>query len=416
MDKLTSSSWFMKGGAFLIAITLFFSVNSNQDNRSNNPFDTPSSTETATIKNVPVEVYYDTDNLVVSGVPETLDITIEGPKSIVISTKNKMDFEIYVDLSDPVIGSQKVPIKVKNLSDKITYTLTQANTTAVVEEKVTENYKVEAEFDKTLLAEGYTSDIPLVDPAEVKITGAKSRIDKITIVKATVKTGSSITNDISTEATVQAFDSNMNVLDVRIEPSTVDISINVNSPSKEVKLTAKATGKPPEGITIESIKIDSNKATIYGGKSILNDINEIRIPVDVSKIDEDAVLDIPVNLPDGVVGSSVDAVKVTIKIKKDNTRTISNIPIEIRGVDEAKYEVEILEPSNGQVDLTIVGEQSKIKPLKASDFDVFIDVNELTGGNHNVTLNVEAPDGIHWELPNNSKEIKVEIKEKDLEE
>ena len=416
MDKLTSSSWFMKGGAFLIAITLFFSVNSNQDNRSNNPFDTPSSTETATIKNVPVEVYYDTDNLIVSGVPETLDITIEGPKSIVISTKNKMDFEIYVDLSDPVIGSQKVPIKVKNLSDKITYTLTQANTTAVVEEKVTENYKVEAEFDKTLLAEGYTSDTPSVDPAEVKITGAKSRIDKITLVKATVKSGSSITNDISTEATVQAFDSNMNVLDVRIEPSTVDISINVNSPSKEVKLTAKSTGNPPEGITIESIKIDSDKATIYGGKSILNDINEIRIPVDISKVDEDTVLDIPVNLPDGVVGSSVDTVKVTIKIKKDNTRTISNIPIEIRGVDEAKYDAEILEPSSGQINLTIVGEQSKIKPLKPSDFDVFIDVNELRDGNHNVNLNVEAPDGVHWELPNNSKAIKVEIKEKELEE
>ena len=416
MDKLTSSSWFMNIGAFLIAIILFISVNSNPDNGSNNPFDTPSSTETATIKNVPVEVYYDTDNLVVSGVPETLDITIEGPKSLVISAKNKMDFEIYVDLSDPEIGSQKVPIKVKNLSDKISYTLTQANTTAVVEEKVTETFDVEVEFDKTLLAKGYSSDPPYVSPSEVKITGAKSNVEKVTVVKATVKTDSDVTNDITTEATVQAFDNNMNLLDVSIKPNTVDISINVNSPSKEVSLSTKVTGTPPKGVTIESIKLDSEKATIYGGESILKDIKEISIPVDVSNIDEDKVIDIPMSLPDGVVGSSVDTVEVTIKIKKDYTRTISNIPVEITGLEEEKYEAKITEPSNGMIYLVIEGEESVIKPLKASDFKVFVDVGELNEGSHNVTLMVNAPDNVHWKLPNNSKTMKVEIVEKNIEE
>ncbi len=405
----------MKVGAFFIAIFLFFSVNSDPINNSSNPFDTPSSTETATIKNVPVEVYYDTDNLIVSGIPETLDITIEGPKSIVISAKNKMDFELYVDLSDPKIGSQKVPIKVKNLSDKINYTLAQANTTAVVEEKVSDEYKVEAEFDKTLLAEGYTSDPPYVNPPTVHITGAKSSIDKIAVVKATVKTDSHVTNDITTEATVQAFDTNMNLLDVTIEPSTVDISINVNSPSKKVSLSAEATGSPPEGVTIESIKIDSETATIYGGESILKDIKEIKIPVDISNIDDDTEIEIPVSLPDGVVGSSVDTVKVTIKIKKDNARTISNIPIEIKGLDEEKYTAEILDPANGMIDLAIEGDESVIKSLKSSDFDVFIDVKELNEGSHNVTLEVNAPDKVHWELPNNSKTVKVEITEKDPE-
>ena len=406
----------MKIGAFLISIILFFSVNSNPDNRSNNPFDTPSSTETATIKNVPVEIYYDTDNLVVSGIPEMLDITIEGPKSLVISAKNKMDFEIYVDLSDPKIGSQKVPIKVKNLSDKIRYTLTQANTTAIVEEKVTETFDVEVEFDKTLLANGYSSDPPYVSPSEVKITGAKSNVQRVKVVKATVKAESDITNDITTEATVQAFDNNMNLLDVNIKPSTVDISINVNSPSKEVRLSTKTTGTPPEGVTIESIKLDSEKATIYGGESILKDIKEITVPVDVSNIDEDTVIEIPVSLPDGVVGSSIDTVKVTIKIKKDHSRTISDIPIEIIGLLEDSYEAKIIEPSNGMVDLVIEGEDSIIKSLKVSDFKVFIDVGELNEGSHNVALMVNAPDNVHWELPNNSKIMKVEISEKNIEE
>ena len=417
MDKLTSSSWFMKMGAFLIAIIMFFSVNSNPDNKSNNSIDTPSSTETATIKNVPVEIYYDTNNLVVSGIPEMLDITIEGPKSLVISAKNKMDFEIYVDLSDPEIGTQKVPIKVKNLSDKISYTLTQNNTTAVVEEKVSETFDVEVEFDKSLLAKGYTSDPPYVSPSEVKITGAKSHVEEVSVVKATVKTNSDVTNDITTEATVQAFDNNMNLLDVNIKPNTVDISINVNSPSKEVSLSTKVTGAPPEGVTIESIKLDSEKATIYGGESILKGIKEISVPVDVSNIDEDTIIEIPVSLPDGVVGSSVDTVKVTIKVKKkDYTRTISNIPVEITGQDEDKYETKIIEPSNGMVDLVIEGEESIIKPLKVSDFKVFVDVGDLKEGSHNVTLMVNAPDNVHWELPNNSKTTKVEISEKNLEE
>ena len=73
-----------------------------------------------------------------------------------------------------------------------------------------------------------------------------------------------------------------------------------------------------------------------------------------------------------MVGSSIDTVKVTIKTKKENTQTISNIPIEIKGIDEEKYEVKILDPSNGMVDLAIEGEESKIKSLKSSDFDIFI--------------------------------------------
>ncbi|MDQ7862315.1 CdaR family protein [Peribacillus frigoritolerans] len=40
----------------------------------------PLKISTETIENVPVEVYYDRENLVVSGVPETVDVTLKGAK------------------------------------------------------------------------------------------------------------------------------------------------------------------------------------------------------------------------------------------------------------------------------------------------------------------------------------------------
>ena len=72
MDKITSSSWFMRIGAFVVAFMLFMQVNSDPSNITN----TQTKDGSTLINDVPVEIYYDTDNLIVGGAPDTVGITL----------------------------------------------------------------------------------------------------------------------------------------------------------------------------------------------------------------------------------------------------------------------------------------------------------------------------------------------------
>lgn len=414
MDRFAPNGWFMKFSAFVMAFLLFLSVNYDPaDRKSNTSHDTPSQSEAIEVENVPVEVYYDVENLVVSGAPSTVNVKLTGPKSILLSTKNKRDFHVYIDLSDPVIGSQKVPLKVKNLSDKLNYSIDPASVTVHVEEKVTKDYSVEAEFDENALGEGYKFDKPVVEPSTVNITGAKSIMDKIAVVKATMRTEGTITNDIIGEATVQVLDQNLNRLDVDIKPQTVNVSIDVSSPSKEVGLKPIAKGTLPEGVTIESMKINPTKATIYGSKDVLGKVSQIEVPVEIGNIKDDTKLDIPFSLPDGIVGASVDTVEVSVNVKKDEkkdiSRTLSNIPIELRGIDEDQYEANFIEPANGKVSLVVKGDRDRIQSLKTSDFELYLNMANVSEGKHRLVLNVNGPDKVQWELPKNTRQIYVEL-------
>lgn len=106
MDKLMDNPWFLKGVALVLAFLLFSSVPDGGGNKATDE-NVPASQKVETIEDVPVKSYFDTENFVVSGVPNTVKLTIQGPKSIVQTAKSIKDFEVYVDLTDAKIGKKR---------------------------------------------------------------------------------------------------------------------------------------------------------------------------------------------------------------------------------------------------------------------------------------------------------------------
>ena len=92
---------------------------------------------------MPVEVYYDNENLVVTGVPETVNITIEGPINLVQTTKLLKDFSLIVDLRTLTMGKHSVSIQPENISEKLQVRIEPAMVDVFIEEKITETFKVE---------------------------------------------------------------------------------------------------------------------------------------------------------------------------------------------------------------------------------------------------------------------------------
>ena len=78
LDKLMDNRIFMKLVALVMALLLFGSI--YDSNNTKNDINIPGEQDTETIEDIPVKSYYDTDNLVITGVPETVKVTLKGPK------------------------------------------------------------------------------------------------------------------------------------------------------------------------------------------------------------------------------------------------------------------------------------------------------------------------------------------------
>lgn len=348
MDKFTNSAWFMRIVAFALAALLFISINFEMESdKKSLGLSTAPEISTETIENVPVEVYYDRENLVVSGVPETVDVTLKGAKSLLINAKNQRDFKVYVDLSDPAIsmGDRTVTFKISDLNEKLVATIDPEYAEVNVQERVTKEFSVEAEYNSSLLEEGYTAGQPTVSPQTVKITGAKDAIEQISYVKANLEISKGLNETVNSKATVKALDRDLNKLDVTIEPSSVAVSLKVSIPSKTVSIAPKQTGKAKDGIRITSISVDPKEVTLFGSETSLEKIDEINLPVNISKIDGDTELELDLNKPDSVQKMSLGKAQVKIRTEKVDVDEENAEPVveEEEPETEQKQEEQVVE-------------------------------------------------------------------------
>ncbi|OIK10212.1 CdaR family protein [Bacillus sp. MUM 13] len=444
MDKFMNSSWFTKIVALALTVLLFTSVNFTPGTgKKSLGFNTPGEIGTETIKNVPVEVYYDRDNLVVTGAPKSVDVTLKGVKSLLISAKNQREFKVYIDLSDPEIamGEKKVPLKIRDINEKLTASVNPEYTTVKIQEKVTKEFSVDPEYNRSLIEDGYTADKPAVSPQTVKITGAKDIIDQIAYVKATMALSGRVNETVHRQATVRALDRDLNKLNVSIEPSVVDVSLNVNIPSKTVKLVPVQTGTPKDTVSIKSMTVFPKNVTLYGKQSVLDSIHGVSVPVDVSNIDNSKEVELPITVPDGVKKMSLGTATVKIQTEKvvpadkntadtekkppekqdeqtkspdtsTQTKVIKNLDIVSSGLADDQ-DLTFISPKGGKIDLTLSGTADDLQKVKPDDIQITVDATGLEEGEHDAAIQVKVPANIKWELP--VKTAKVSITKKDKE-
>ncbi|EIJ79970.1 hypothetical protein PB1_06392 [Bacillus methanolicus PB1] len=414
IDRLMDNRWFLKIISLVLAVLLFSSVPDMERATDEN---VPSQNNVETITDVPVKSYYDTENLVVSGVPDTVKVTIQGPKNIVQMTKSLRNFEVFIDLSDAEIGTQRVPIQIRDISDKLKATVEPNYADVTVQERVTKEFKVDAEFNKKLLDDGYVSEEPVVEPKKVKITGAKDVIERISFVIATLDIGGSINSTVTREATVQVLDKELNKLDVIVDPEAVTVTVPVKSSSKTVPIKIVQKGTPPEGVSINSIFIDVKEATILAKPENLGQTESVRVEVDVSNIQKDTELTVPVIISEGISKVDPETVKVRINVdvkkaneNKEEEKILSNLPIKTEGLNE-NYEVAFLDPASAAANLTIIGSSDIIKTLSEDDFSLFINAANLSKGNHELDIQVKGPNNVKWKLAKETAKISITEKE-----
>ena len=393
-NKLMENKWFIRGLALVLALLLY--ITAYIDENARNPSQA-STTQSATIEDVPIEVYYDEENYVVYNVPETATVHIAGNNALVQSTKTLRDFTVFIDLMNVTEGTHRVELQIRGISERLSVRIEPQFVTVIVQEKVTIELPVEVEFNEALLEEGYTIGDIQIEPHAVKVTGGKDVISQVSLVKAVIEVEAPVNETIKQKAFVTVLDKNLNKLDVLVDPGEVHVTIPIIPPSKTVPVEVKIEGELPEGIILQAINTNIQEVEIYGKKNVLEEISEIEIPVDIRDIEESTVLSVPIPLPRGVTAISHETIDVEIVVARGMTRTLEGIPIQIIGLKEG-YTVEIKDPENGEVDLTISGISETIESLNSTNFTLTVDITNLTPGEHEVEIKVDGPEDVEWEL------------------
>lgn len=325
MDKMFDKPWILRFTALFLAFLLFLYVTELNNDKINS-----STTEKEeVIKNVPVEVFYDDENLVVTGLPETVNVTVKGPFQFVLQTQALKDFTVFADLRQLTIGKHKVTLQVENISDKLEVSLDPATVDVVVEEKVTKEFRVDPELNNSLVAENYVLTGMTVNPATVLVTGAKSVIESISYVKASVKEDAGLTESFEQDSNVRVLDRDLNRLDVIVSPETVNVKVSIEEYSKEISLVLNQIGTPPEGVTIDELKLAVPVVKVTGTRAKIDLLKQLTVDVDVSKITKSKAYEVEIALPDGVKYIKPEKVLVNAKVTVEEPSAKEQTPNEV---------------------------------------------------------------------------------------
>lgn len=303
------SPWFLRLTALFLALTLFLSVKADEQPNRNTTGDIY-----AVIQDVPVEVYYDTENLVVTGVPDVVNMTIEGPPNIVQTTKLLKDFTLKLDLQNLTLGEHTVRIQAENLSDKLDVRMDPTTVYITIEEKVTQNFRVDPEINNRLLAEGFEVKSTEVQPTTINVTGAKSVVDAISFVKVSVTGEKGLNKSLEQKGRVRVLDRDLNKLSVALDPEEVTVKVEIKEYSRDIPVKLIRNGELADEMTIDSLVAETKFIRVYGTKNIVDRLKEIPVEVDLSKISKSGMLDVDFEKIEGASKTTPNKVKVRVRI------------------------------------------------------------------------------------------------------
>jgi YbbR domain-containing protein len=406
MDKFMNNHWIMRIIALMLALMLFTSVNIETQTQQTDPFSFPiATTEIESLTEIPLEAYYDSDKYVVTGLPQQVSVTLEGPRSAVQPVKLQRSIEVFVNLENLEPGTHQVQVQYRDVSDTVEVTINPTFVTVTIHEKVEREFSVEVDYIHEL-EDGYTLDEPIISPKNVKVIGAKEQVDRIALVKAIVDLAGA-NEKIDLEAPVAVYDSDGNRLSVQVEPEVVQVEVNILSPNKVVPITFIPKGNVEDGFSVVGLENPIKELTIFGPKDVIDQIEGIEnIEVDVKGLTGDTTLNVDIPTPKGVKDIVPKTVPVIVKIERNEIRTLTNLPIKIIGLPTS-LKADFIAPVGGTLNFELIGAPSVLKEIDETDLDIYIDVSDLGSGQHDVDILVNGPTNVKWNLSTNKAAVNI---------
>ena len=361
--------------------------------------------------NQKVKVNYNEALYVVEGVPEEVDVTFVGRKMDVYLAKQYPLDGVTLDLTGYTPGSYSVGFKYEQAVPSVEYKIDPSSVNIRIYDKISVTKEVSTDIiHKDNLDSKLNIDSIILDRDNVIVKGASHRLNEVASVKAIIDvnkmTNVSVGTTTLSDIPLIAYDDNGNKIDVEIVPATVNASLKVTSPSKEIPIKLVVKGEL-EGVAIKSLKASSNTVIVYGHQDVIDNIDSFPVIVDVSGVKSNKTYSINLTKPTGIREISVKTLTVDLEVGDIVSREIPSVPINAVNLASG-YSVQVVGEQNRTVTVIVNGSDEAVKAIDPATINAYIDLTGLEEGEHTVPINVTGSETIVTYLPR-VKEIKVVI-------
>lgn len=327
----------------------------------------------------------ETDKLVTDPkrIVATLDLTDYAKNLTQDTIQDTANYTIKINLdSYSVTVKDRKPQVTKILIDKIDSK--EQRIIAEISTDITDNY--------TLLGDGK----PVITPEKIKITGAKSDIDRISEAKVFIEAKDFSEDQLVNNLKIHLFDADgVEIEGLEMSNDEAEVKLPIGS-EKVVPIKANFTGEIPEGYVLMNTIVSPSEVTIVGRAEVLADINEIElVAIDKSTVTQTDLRQVDMILPEGVMTLIDNKVSVSLEVMEESTfpYTIptSEMNLTVKGVGE-HLTYEILTPSievilSALPNTLLLYNETDIKEI----VKVTLDLTGYTEGEYMLPLEITPP-------------------------
>lgn len=384
IDHVIFNPKYTKIVALCLAILLYITVNINNDDSI---FASPLQSS-KDISNLSVSAIYNSDVFELSGLPESVNVTVTGDSANVTSAVN-MGGYIIANLEGLTEGTHQVKLTSEGFNSNVNIKIDPSNAVITLKKKTTRQFDISYDFINLDKMENiYSLGTPVFEYAKVNVRASKETLDSITFVKALIDV-TNVTGEFTQKAKIVAYDKNGQPVNADIVPDEISVTVPVSSPNKVVPIEVEISGTLPDNLAIDSISMDQKSVTIYASESVLSKIDKVVVTLDASTISKDTTILRPISLPSGVNSSNVNQLTLDIKVKEAVTKVIDNVNIYYRNnTNNYKFT-----PVDGKTttSVEVSGTLENVESITADDIYVSFDMGNARPGVQEFTLSVDQP-------------------------
>lgn len=369
------------------------------------------------IPNVKVEILneesLERNNLTLMDISDdTITVEVRGRRNDVINIKPS-DITAKIDLKGYRAGINKVPIKISDLYNAEIVDSSPELLTVNIDKLIEKQMPISVELIGEPI-DGYAAGEIDVNPSEVLVKGPRSIVNNVDKVRANVNIDG-IQNDIKTTVPMKLLNGDGEEISrLEKDPNTVNVEVSILK-LKEVNVEPVIKGNPLVNHEITNIEIEPKKVTIKGREDVLEGVETIKTkPIDISYESDDLDKQVELDLPEGIYLVGDKELKINVKISKNekNKLEFEKSDIKAKNMDEGlKFKLAESEDDKG-ISISITALEDIMKDLGKNDFELFIDLKDISEGEHTVDIEVKTPEGVILEsIDPKSLKIVVEVKD-----
>lgn len=313
---------------------------------------------------------------------DSLRVTVSGRRST-INKLSKADIVATVDLTNAAEGTNKLPIDLK-IPENIEIDNQSLNEITVsVEERITKTRDVRVQYLGDHPAGSEPATIK-ADPDSVRVSGAKSIVEKVSYVKAEVNSDEMPDELSSSMSVLTPVTSGGNTVENVSLSSTQCKITSILYKTRKVKLIVPVRDKSDDGYTRTTSCQDM--ITIKGPTADIASVKRIKTePVDITGIRENKKIDVVPILPEGIYAAEADRdIKLTVKVSKDKAKdeknkgsqtrsfTYTEDDVELRNTGAAQFEAE-----QESIEVQVTGTAEQLAGIKSSDIILYVDLSQI---------------------------------------